>query len=421
MANYQPGSLFIQTRGFDPNVPHRGVDFAAPAETPVPAAFDGKVVFSGYQTGTNGESTYGYTVILEHSGPNSTVFYTMYNHMHDRSNMVNVGQQVQAGQTIGTVGNTGNVFGSNLGTHLHFEVLQAKIPTQPLPIIQSADPGYAGPTGLPLGQYRQDPAAFQWPGSGPYNGQHPILNSVIPTGPVTNTFSLTIPYVNSPATQPGPWRPTDVSGVEAGQIAPGVSMDPAKVNGPVSYAAAKQGALLGDYFMPANGNIVPTARQNAQLITWGTVFHDVQATTPPGGTLTNFFKVEPIVSRYTNSLNLQSFGVDPLILDLNGDGVRLTSFQDNLVLFDVDHDGGSKEQTGWVAANTITGGTPPTINTDGIVAQRQKEGWATFLEFCAGFGWGQAPRADAGGVSAPRNPHARLAWCLSGFVTNGRI
>ena len=94
----------------------------------------------------------------------------------------------------------------------------------------------------------------------------------------------------------------------------------------------------------------------------------MQATTPPGGTLTNFFKVEPIVGAYNNALKLQSYGIDPLILDLNGDGVRLTSFQDHLVLFDVDHDGGSKEQTGWVAANTITGGTPPTINTDGIVA-----------------------------------------------------
>ena len=90
MADYQPGSLFQQTRGFDPNVPHRGVDFYAPAEAAVPAAFGGKVVFSGYQTGASGDSTYGYTVILEHSGPNDTVFYTMYNHLHDRSNMVNV-------------------------------------------------------------------------------------------------------------------------------------------------------------------------------------------------------------------------------------------------------------------------------------------------------------------------------------------
>jgi hypothetical protein len=49
--------------------------------------------------------------------------------------------------------------------------------------------------------------------------------------------------------------------------------------------------------------------------------------------------------------------VDPLILDLNGDGVQLTSFAERTVLFDIDHDAaGSKEQTGWVSA------------ADGIVA-----------------------------------------------------
>ena len=194
-----------------------------------------------------------------------------------------------------------------------------------------------------------------------------VYSSADAPGPVTNTFTIAIPYLNSQPSTTNPTNPTDVSGVENGQIAPGVSMDPAKVNGPVSYAAAKQGAIAGDYFMPANGNIVPTARQDAQLITWGNVFHDVQATTPPGGTLTNVFKVDPIVGAYSNALNLKAYGIDPLVLDLNGDGVQLTSYQDTVVLFDVDHDGGSKEQTGWVAANTITGGTPPAINTDGIV------------------------------------------------------
>ena len=43
--------------------------------------------------------------------------------------------------------------------------------------------------------------------------------------------------------------------------------------------------------------------------------------------------------------------VDPLVLDLNGDGVRLTDYGSSPVLFDIDHDGGSKEQTGWVDGN----------------------------------------------------------------------
>jgi Ca2+-binding RTX toxin-like protein len=55
--------------------------------------------------------------------------------------------------------------------------------------------------------------------------------------------------------------------------------------------------------------------------------------------------------------NFQLTPTDPLVLDLNGDGVRLTNYSDSAVLFDADNDGGSLEQTGWVSA------------LDGIVVQ----------------------------------------------------
>jgi subtilisin-like proprotein convertase family protein/Ca2+-binding RTX toxin-like protein len=62
--------------------------------------------------------------------------------------------------------------------------------------------------------------------------------------------------------------------------------------------------------------------------------------------------------------NFQTY-VDPLILDINGDGIRLTSFADRIVLFDIDHDNkASREQTGWVKANTTAG---QTWNMDGIL------------------------------------------------------
>ena len=55
--------------------------------------------------------------------------------------------------------------------------------------------------------------------------------------------------------------------------------------------------------------------------------------------------------------NTESFMVDnslaptdPLVLDLNGDGVKLTDYGNAGVLFDADHDGGSLEQTGWVSS-----------------------------------------------------------------------
>lgn len=53
--------------------------------------------------------------------------------------------------------------------------------------------------------------------------------------------------------------------------------------------------------------------------------------------------------------NFQLTPADPLVLDLNGDGVKLTNYTDAPVLFDADNDGGSLEQTGWVS------------NSDGIV------------------------------------------------------
>ncbi len=53
--------------------------------------------------------------------------------------------------------------------------------------------------------------------------------------------------------------------------------------------------------------------------------------------------------------NFALTATDPLVLDLNGDGVKLTNYTDSPVLFDADNDGGSLEQTGWVS------------NADGIV------------------------------------------------------
>lgn len=51
-----------------------------------------------------------------------------------------------------------------------------------------------------------------------------------------------------------------------------------------------------------------------------------------------------------NALARLTLPTDPLVLDLNGDGVRLTDYASNPVLFDVDNDGGSLEETGWVSA-----------------------------------------------------------------------
>ena len=85
---------------------HKGVDYAAPAGTPVRAAGDGKIVFRGWQNG------YGNVVMIQHGGHYST----LYGHM-SRFAGIHDGQHVSQGQTIGFVGMTGLA----TGPHLHYE------------------------------------------------------------------------------------------------------------------------------------------------------------------------------------------------------------------------------------------------------------------------------------------------------------
>lgn len=91
---------------------HEGIDFAggpASAGSPIPAAGDGVVVQSEYQSG------WGNFVRLVHD-VGGTAMSTLYGHMN-YTPLVGVGASVVRGQTLGYVGNTGNSFGA----HLHFE------------------------------------------------------------------------------------------------------------------------------------------------------------------------------------------------------------------------------------------------------------------------------------------------------------
>ena len=56
--------------------------------------------------------------------------------------------------------------------------------------------------------------------------------------------------------------------------------------------------------------------------------------------------------------------IDPVVLDLNGDGVKLTSYNDSEVTFDVDNDG-KQERTGWVSSED--GILVEDQNGDGII------------------------------------------------------
>lgn len=86
---------------------HTGVDYAAPAGTPVRAPADGKVTFRGHRGG------YGNTIILQH--PNGIT--TLYAHLSAYAKNLRVGQKVTQGTTIGYVGATGLA----TAPHLHYE------------------------------------------------------------------------------------------------------------------------------------------------------------------------------------------------------------------------------------------------------------------------------------------------------------
>lgn len=89
---------------------HHGIDLAAPKNTPVYAATDGKVIFSGWNGG------YGKYIKLDHGKVNNVVLTSGYGHLNEI--LVSNGTSVTKGQIIGRVGSTG----LSTGPHLHFEI-----------------------------------------------------------------------------------------------------------------------------------------------------------------------------------------------------------------------------------------------------------------------------------------------------------
>lgn len=89
--------------------PHHGVDYAAPAGTPVQAIGDGTVIAKGWDK--KGGGNY---LKIKH---NST-YTTTYMHLKGFAKGVNQGGKVKQGQTIGYVGSTG----ASTGPHLDFRL-----------------------------------------------------------------------------------------------------------------------------------------------------------------------------------------------------------------------------------------------------------------------------------------------------------
>lgn len=102
--------------------PHTGVDYAAPAGTPIVAVADGVVTFKGWGGGG------GNTLKIKHAGG----FMTGYLHLRGYAKGIQQGTHVSQGQTIGYVGSTG----TSTGPHLDYRVWRNGTPIDPLKIPQ---------------------------------------------------------------------------------------------------------------------------------------------------------------------------------------------------------------------------------------------------------------------------------------------
>ena len=102
---------------------HAGIDITADLGSEVYAAAPGTVIYAGWIR------AYGQVVKIEHRNG----FITLY--AHNLNNVVEVGDQVEAGQLIATVGRSGHAS----GPHVHFEVRRDGKVYNPLHLLEPSD------------------------------------------------------------------------------------------------------------------------------------------------------------------------------------------------------------------------------------------------------------------------------------------
>lgn len=110
---------------------HHAIDIAAPTGTPIVAVTDGTVSRKHWNR------LGGRTLYLTSADGRYDYYYA---HLDSYADDVEVGTRVSRGQTIGTVGATGNA----QGPHLHFQVLDKRaggrgVPVNPYDLLRAAD------------------------------------------------------------------------------------------------------------------------------------------------------------------------------------------------------------------------------------------------------------------------------------------
>ncbi|QGH68877.1 M23 family metallopeptidase [Pseudactinotalea sp. HY158] len=112
-GSYRTTSTYGYRSMWGRNSMHTGVDFAAPAGTPIHVVADGVVEYVG--PGKQGRS--GTLVIVRHEIDGESV-WSWYIHMYPNDVYVSQGQELRVGDVIGGVGSYGN----STGPHLHLEI-----------------------------------------------------------------------------------------------------------------------------------------------------------------------------------------------------------------------------------------------------------------------------------------------------------
>ncbi len=102
---------------------HAGIDIQAEMGTPIRAAASGTVIVSGW------ERYYGRMIRIQHAGG----FTSLY--AHNLENLVEVGDEVEAGRVIGTAGRSGHASAN----HLHFEIRQEGVAYNPLHLLETRE------------------------------------------------------------------------------------------------------------------------------------------------------------------------------------------------------------------------------------------------------------------------------------------
>jgi len=100
-------------------------------------------------------------------------------------------------------------------------------------------------------------------------------------------------------------------------------------------------AAISDGYQPGRGNLIDTTASQTVNSLWGSNFSDDAG---------SFNLTLGLSTAYLTNWSSDLAEIDPLILDLDGDGVELTPFGNGYIFFDMDNDG-LQERTGWVGAD----------------------------------------------------------------------